>query len=44
MKYFFAWQNWQKLFYDHIIRDEKSLNNIREYVRNNPLRWEFRQE
>ena len=34
MKHFFAWQ---KSFYDHIIRNEKSLDNIREYVRNNPL-------
>lgn len=31
---------WQKSFYDHIIRDEKSLDNIREYIRNNPLKWE----
>jgi len=30
---------WQKSFYDHIIRDEKSLNNIREYIRNNPIKW-----
>lgn len=25
---------WQKSFYDHIIRDEKSLENIREYIFN----------
>jgi len=31
---FFAWQ---KSFYDHIIRNEKSLDNICEYVKNNPL-------
>ncbi len=31
---------WQPRFYDHIIRDEKSLQKIREYVINNPLRWE----
>ena len=30
---------WQSRFYDHIIRDEKSLNNIREYIRNNPKNW-----
>ena len=30
---------WQKSFYDHVIRDEKSLNNIREYIQNNPLKW-----
>lgn len=31
---------WQRSFYDHIIRNEKSLNHIREYIRNNPLKWE----
>ncbi|MEK7166984.1 MAG: transposase [Patescibacteria group bacterium] len=30
---------WQRSFYDHIIRNEKSLNNIREYIDNNPLKW-----
>lgn len=32
--------SWQKSFYDHIIRDEKSLFNIRKYIANNPLKWE----
>ncbi len=32
---------WQTRFYDHIIRDENSLNNIREYIINNPLKWEL---
>jgi len=31
---------WQKSFYDHIIRNEESLNNIRHYIRHNPLKWE----
>lgn len=30
---------WQSRFYDHIVRNEKSLNEIREYIRNNPLKW-----
>ena len=30
---------WQRSFYDHIIRDEESLDNIRVYIRNNPLKW-----
>ena len=30
---------WQRNFYEHIIRDEKALNNIREYIVNNPLNW-----
>lgn len=25
-------------FHDHIIRDEKELDRIREYIRNNPLK------
>jgi putative transposase len=32
---------WQKSFYDHVIRDEKSLEKIREYIANNPLKWEL---
>lgn len=32
---------WQTRFYDHIIRDEKSLNEIRGYILNNPMRWEL---
>ena len=32
---------WQRSFYDHIIRNEKSLDNIRAYIQNNPLRWEL---
>jgi putative transposase len=32
---------WQSPYYDHIIRDEKSLNNIREYIFCNPLNWEL---
>jgi len=32
--------SWQKSFYDHIIRDEKSLNKIREYIADNPSKWE----
>ena len=31
---------WQRSFYDHIIRTERSLNAIREYISNNPVNWE----
>ena len=31
---------WQRNYYEHIIRDEISLNNISEYIINNPLNWE----
>ncbi len=36
--------SWQSRFYDHIIRNEKSLNKIREYMINNPLKWEIDKE
>ena len=32
---------WQSRFHDHIIRNEKELNNIRTYITNNSLQWEF---
>lgn len=32
---------WQKSFYDHIIRDDKSLKNIRDYIINNSKNWEL---
>ncbi len=35
---------WQRGYYEHIIRDEKSLSRIREYIVNNPLRWELDRE
>jgi putative transposase len=31
---------WQRNYYEHIIRDEVSLNRIREYIANNPLQWD----
>ena len=35
---------WQKSFYDHIIRDEYDLTRVREYIHNNPLKWEEDEE
>jgi REP element-mobilizing transposase RayT len=31
---------WQRSFYDHIIRDEKSYGNISHYIVNNPNSWD----
>ncbi len=31
---------WQRSFYDHVIRNEYSLNAIREYIADNPVNWE----
>jgi REP element-mobilizing transposase RayT len=32
---------WQKSFYDHIIRNDKDLFRIQEYIINNPINWEL---
>lgn len=31
---------WQRNYHEHIIRNEKSLKMIREYILNNPQKWE----
>jgi REP element-mobilizing transposase RayT len=31
---------WQRNYYEHIIRNDDELNRIREYIVNNPLKWE----
>jgi len=31
---------WQRNYYEHIIRDEKDLTRIREYIANNPVNWQ----
>ena len=31
---------WQSRFYDHIIRNQSSLNHIRQYIIDNPKNWE----
>jgi len=35
---------WQRNYYEHIVRDEESLNRIRRYILDNPARWEFDRE
>jgi putative transposase len=30
---------WQRGFYDHVVRNERELNAIRRYIRENPLKW-----
>jgi len=30
---------WQRNYYEHIIRNERALNAIRQYIANNPLKW-----
>ena len=35
---------WQRNYYEHVIRDDQSLNRIRQYIVDNPARWEFDRE
>ena len=35
---------WQRNYYEHVIRNEQSLDRIREYISNNPARWDFDRE
>ncbi|MCR4304169.1 MAG: transposase [Gallionella sp.] len=30
---------WQRNYYEHVIRNESSLQEIREYIANNPAQW-----
>ena len=32
---------WQRNYYEHIIRNDRELNNIRWYILNNPLNWQL---
>ncbi len=34
-------QIWQRGYYEHIIRNEQEYLKIYEYIKNNPLKWEF---
>ncbi len=35
---------WQRNYYEHVIRDEVSLNRIRKYIRDNPAHWDLDRE
>ena len=32
---------WQANYYDHVLRNENSLYEIRKYIIENPLKWEL---
>jgi hypothetical protein len=32
---------WQERFHDHVIRSEESLQAIRQYIADNPRKWEL---
>ena len=31
---------WQRNYYEHVVRNEKDMQSIQEYIVNNPLQWE----
>ena len=31
---------WHRNYYEHIIRNETDLNRIRQYIINNPIKWQ----
>ncbi|MGC8950794.1 MAG: transposase, partial [Chloroflexus sp.] len=35
---------WQRNYYEHIIRNDESLNRIRDYIITNPVRWHLDRE
>ena len=35
---------WQRSFYDHVIRNDESLDDIRAYIKNNPINWALDEE
>jgi len=35
---------WQRNYYEHIVRNKKELNQIREYIQHNPLQWHLDRE
>jgi putative transposase len=35
---------WQRNYYEHIVRDNESLERIRQYIIDNPGQWEFDRE
>ena len=35
---------WQRGYYDHVVRDDRDLGRIRDYIFTNPLRWSMDRE
>ena len=35
---------WRRNYYEHIVRNEESLNRIRQYIIDNPARWDLDRE
>jgi putative transposase len=37
----FEWRLWQRGYYEHVVRRTDRMNRIREYILNNPPRWNW---
>jgi len=35
---------WQRNYYEHVIRNETDLNDIRQYILDNPVKWDMDEE
>ena len=35
---------WQRNYYEHIIRNNESMNKIQEYIAGNPAQWDWDRE
>jgi putative transposase len=35
---------WQRNYYEHVVRNEESLRQIRQYIADNPAQWDFDRE
>lgn len=44
MENLFRGELWQRGFFEHVIRNDESLERIREYILTNPLRWDLDRE
>jgi REP element-mobilizing transposase RayT len=31
---------WQRNYYEHIIRNDESMHRLRQYIADNPVRWQ----
>ena len=35
---------WQRSYYEHVVRRVENISEVREYILNNPLRWELKRK
>ena len=35
---------WQRNYYEHVIRNDRELDKVREYIATNPLKWALDRE